>query len=381
MSLAPRDMLAARLDRLRQAIRETGLDALAVTHLPNIFYLSNFAGSAGMVVVAGPRLYLLADFRYSAAVADLTSAGRTPPGFALVDVPGSYDEALAALLADVLAGRRVGFEAAHVPVKQHAWLTARLGAAGESAPHLVAAEGLVERMRLVKDGHELGLLREGGRLISEVARGVLRQVARPGRREREVAADIDHRMRRAGFERAAFETIVASGPNAALPHARPGDRVLSEGDLVVLDFGGVRGGYCVDLTRTVALGSPSPEAVRIYRAVAAAQDAALGSVRPGITADRVDAAARETLAAAGLGEAFGHSTGHGLGLEVHEDPRVGRLRPEGPPPTVLEAGMVCTIEPGAYVPGFGGVRLEDDVVVTAAGAELLTDVPREAQLL
>jgi Xaa-Pro aminopeptidase len=199
---------------------------------------------------------------------------------------------------------------------------------------------------------------------------------RSGIAEREVAAAIEMALRRAGYERAAFDTIVASGPNSALPHYRAGDRVLHAGDLVVLDFGGVLDGYCSDLTRTVSVGNPSPEAVRLHAAVLDAQAAAIDAVKPGVTTADVDGAARQVLVAHGLGEAFGHGTGHGLGLDVHEEPRVSKPRSDIAPER-LEAGMVFTIEPGAYVPGFGGVRIEDDVLVTETGCEVLTSVPRD----
>jgi Xaa-Pro aminopeptidase len=183
-------------------------------------------------------------------------------------------------------------------------------------------------------------------------------------------------MRAAGYERTAFDTIVASGPNAARPHYRAGDRVLAAGDLVVLDFGGVLDGYCCDLTRTVSVGPPSLESARLHAAVREAQQAAIAAVRPGVEATEVDRAARSVLVAHGLGEAFGHGTGHGLGLDVHEEPRITRPLPDVAP-VHLEPGMVFTIEPGAYIPGWGGVRIEDDVLVTADGCEVLTTVPRD----
>ena len=182
---------------------------------------------------------------------------------------------------------------------------------------------------------------------------------------------IETAMREAGFCRPAFETIVASGPNSALPHARPTDRRIQTGDPTVLDFGGVYDGYCVDLTRTVQLGAAPAALGRLYEAVAEAQQAAIDAVRPGALASAIDAAARSVLERYGLAEAFGHGTGHGIGLEVHEDPRIGRLIPRTPDHAV-EAGMVFTIEPGAYVPGVGGVRIEDDVLVTEGGCEILT---------
>jgi Xaa-Pro aminopeptidase len=206
-----------------------------------------------------------------------------------------------------------------------------------------------------------------------VAREAPRFVA-AGRSEREIAADIDTALRRAGFERPAFETIVASGPNSALPHARPTGRALEPGEGVVLDFGGVYDGYCVDITRTLQTGPTSAGFRRIFAAVAEAHAAALAAVRPGVLTSEIDAAARAVLGRHGLGEAFGHGTGHGLGLEVHEEPRITNAAAANPD-VVVEPGMVFTIEPGAYVPGVGGVRIEDDVLVLEAGAEVLTDVP------
>jgi Xaa-Pro aminopeptidase len=200
--------------------------------------------------------------------------------------------------------------------------------------------------------------------------------ARAGRTEREVAWAIDTAIRAAGYERPAFDTIVASGPNGALPHHRAGDRTLADGDLVVLDFGGVLDGYCCDLTRTVSVGAISLQARQVYDAVLDAQQAAIATVRPGIDSAAVDVAARSVLEARGLGEAFGHGTGHGLGLDVHEEPRIARPRQDAPA-VPLEPGMVFTIEPGAYLPGWGGVRIEDDVLVTTTGCEVLTLAPRE----
>jgi len=230
----------------------------------------------------------------------------------------------------------------------------------------------------VKDDYELDAIRTAAARLTEVAAEGIAAV-RAGVTERHVAAALEAGLRRAGFDRIAFDTIVASGPHAALPHYRAGDRRLERGDLVVLDFGGVMDGYCCDLTRTVAVGPPAPEATRIYEAVRDAQAAAIAAVRPGIPASDVDAAARAVLDARGLGQAFGHGTGHGLGLEVHEDPRVGRPRPNVPT-AVLQPGMVFTIEPGAYVTGFGGVRIEDDVVVTERGCDVLTAVPSDLQI-
>ncbi|MFO7692941.1 MAG: Xaa-Pro peptidase family protein [Vicinamibacterales bacterium] len=380
MAQPPADLLTARHARVRAALGREGLDALVVFHLPNIRYLTGFAGSAGIAVLGPEDIVLITDGRYATEVETRVAPGC--PGLRLLKVDPTYDATLSALLRG-LDGPRVGFESAYLTVKRFDALTAalrdtpsrRLGA-------LIPAERMVEAARIAKDAAELAAFRRAGALISAVAREVLGGV-RAGQREWEVAADIDDRIRRGGFERPAFDTIVASGPNGALPHARPGDRRLQAGDLVVLDFGGVYDGYCVDITRTVSVGTPGTEARRVYDAVAAAQMAAAGAVKPSAPVTDVDEAARAVLESRGLGAAFSHATGHGLGLEIHEEPRVGPRRADipGVPPAGrddrLEPGVVFTIEPGAYLPGFGGVRIEDDVVVTETGVEWLTDVPRE----
>jgi Xaa-Pro aminopeptidase len=382
MAYASTYLLRERLARVRAAIEEQSLDALVVTYLPNIFYLTNFTGSAGIAVVARDRLLFITDFRYAEAVGVSFQSAEAPPDATVHHVRGSYDETLASVLAGLDDRARIGFEADRVPVSRHQWLCSALGREA-APPELIPALQIVEKQRSRKDTHELKTLRQAGELISEVA-GEAIAAARAGRLEREVAADIDWLMRRSGFERPAFDTIVASGPNSALPHARAGDRRLEPGDLVMLDFGGVYDGYCVDLTRTISLGAADDEVRRVYRAVAEAQDAAMAAVRPGVLASSVDAAAREVLARHRLGEAFGHGTGHGLGIEVHEGPRIAPARekaPAGiqgaPDDEVLEVGMVFTIEPGAYLPGWGGVRIEDDVVVTPDGCESVTRVPRQ----
>jgi Xaa-Pro aminopeptidase len=246
-------------------------------------------------------------------------------------------------------------------------------AGASTSPTLVPTEGVVEAARVRKDAYELGVLREAGRRLSQVASEVHADV-RKGRTEVEIALDIDWRIRRAGFEKTAFDTIVAAGPNAALPHAHPGERKLDEGDLVVLDFGGVWDSYCVDLTRTVSVGPASPRAKAVHAAVLKAHDRAVAVVRPGVSCFAIDGAARGSLTEDGMADAFGHGTGHGLGIEVHEDPRVGRRRSAADPEEAVRVDMVFTIEPGAYFPGWGGVRIEDDVLVTEAGVEMLTHV-------
>jgi Xaa-Pro aminopeptidase len=382
MSHAPTAALSARHSVIRRSLAEHNLDALIVTSLPNVLYLTNFTGTAAIVVLTASALHLITDFRYLTAVADGMGTSHQCPELDLVRVDGSYDATLAEFVAS-LPARRVGFEAAHLPVSRYNWLTTTLARAARSGPELVATEGIVERARLRKDAFEIATLREAAHRLAEVARAVPREI-RIGRTEREVAMAVDVRLHEAGFSKPAFDTIVASGPNAALPHAHPGERRFVEGDLVVLDFGGVYDSYCVDLTRTVVVGRATPRAREVYKAVLEAHDRAIRCVAPGTSRFEIDAAAREALATYGLAEAFGHGTGHGLGIEVHEDPRITRRRPgEGETPSgsdaapddiAVTAGMVFTIEPGAYLPGWGGVRIEDDVLVTEGGVEVLTDV-------
>ena len=370
MSHAPSDALSFRHQLIRQSFASHSLDAIVVTSLPNITYLTNFTGSSAIVVLTGDRLHFITDFRYVTAVTATQSTSRGCPGLELVTVGGSYDATLATLFQS-MSGARVGFEAGHLTVARFNWLNASLGA-GNTTPTLVATEGIVERARVRKDAYELNILRTAAEMLTDVVPRVIAEVQR-GRAERDVALAIDTHLRRAGFERTAFDTIVATGPNGALPHARPGERRIDEGDLVVLDFGGVYDSYCVDLTRTVSVGLAGQRAREVYAAVLAAHDLAINAVSPGQSRFSIDAVARDELTSRGFGEAFGHGTGHGLGIEVHEDPRVGRRRPDiDSGDEALAAGMVFTIEPGVYLPGWGGVRIEDDVAVTEGGVEVLT---------
>jgi Xaa-Pro aminopeptidase len=368
-----------RIDRVRAEAHAASLDALVVTHLPNIRYLTGFTGTAGTVVLLPDRSVLMVDFRYATAAQSLVASVGSD-AIVMELVPQTYDAAIADLLRRESC-KRIGIEAAWLSVSRFNAISSDLARSAPTplratgpTPVLVPTERLVERARMIKDAAEVEAIREGARRISGIARR-LRDFVAPGRREEEIAAELESAIREAGFSRPAFETIVASGPNSALPHARPTARRLAAGDSTVLDFGGVYDGYCVDLTRTVQLGAPSASLRQLYEAVARAHQAAVAAVRPGVRPSAIDAAAREVLEQHGLGAAFGHGTGHGIGLEIHEDPRIGRETPGLPDPPV-EPGMIFTIEPGAYVPGTGGVRIEDDVLVTMDGCELLTDAPR-----
>jgi len=376
-TLVPGARFVERLGALQTRLAGDGLDALLVTQPANIFYLTSFRGSAGVVLLTPDGARLITDSRYATVATRLVEASAKEIPLTFVQVESSYEETVCVVLKQAGVSR-VGIETAHMTLARYDWLKRALAGSGVE---LCRTIGLVESLRQVKDPGELATLREAGRRISRVMREMLSGL-RVGRREREVAADIDWAIRDAGFEGPAFETIVAGGPNTALPHARPGEWRLAAGDLVLLDFGGILNGYCVDLTRVASLGHPGPVALGWHAAVGEAHEAALAAVGPGVWASAVDTAARAVLERRGLGAAFGHGTGHGLGLEVHEAPRVGKRRravgssPSGDDPedVRLEAGMVFTVEPGVYLRGRGGVRLEDDVVVTATGYELLTHV-------
>ena len=364
-----------RLDAVRQDIRAATLDAFVVSHLPNIRYLSGFSGSAGLLVVTQGHATLVVDFRYATAARRL--AGSSPALADALHVRVAAQAIDESLVEELRMHHRIGIESQAMTVARFNMLSAAIADAAptplntsHSCPVLVPTERLIENRRAIKDAAEIRTLRQAARLLKHVAAEVPALV-RPGRTELEIAGDVELLLRRAGFDRPAFETIVASGPNGALPHARPTNRTVQLGEGVVLDFGGVYDGYCVDLTRTVELGPGRQELRPLFEAVTEAQSAAIAAIRPGVLASQVDGAARETLARHGLAEAFGHGTGHGLGLEVHEEPRIARLS-SAHRDTVLEPGMVFTVEPGAYVEGLGGVRIEDDVLVTDDGCEVLT---------
>lgn len=372
MQFAPPDFLSARVARLRSALAGRALDALLVTSLPNIAYLTGFFGSAGALIVTPDTLQVIGDGRYATTLGDRARAF-TALAPIVFDAGSSYDETIVSTLAP-FAGLRCGFEAEHVSVHRHSSITSRLAHHPGWQSGLTATDGVVEELRLTKDEWEAGRLRDGGERLSDVAKCILLK-ALAGRTELEVAAEVEGELRRVGFQRVAFDTIVAAGPNAALPHARASQRRIEPGELVVLDFGGVLDGYCTDLTRTVTAGQSGERERELVARVSEAQRAAFEALVPGRQPEAADQAARDTLAKYGLADAFTHGTGHGLGLEVHEGPRVTRARADRREPA-LAPGMVMTLEPGVYFPGWGGVRIEDDVIVTTDGAEWLTDVPR-----
>lgn len=347
-----------RLTQLRHKLVEQELDAIAITQPENRRYLSGFTGSAGVLVVSAEATYLATDFRY------YEQAQRQAPEFTLVKIENRFPPCLAELLAEIGA-QQVGFESTHVTVDQHQqWAEALEGI------ELVPTKGLVEDLRVIKDAEELTLIRRAVEL-SDAAFTHIAQWLEPGVTESAVAWELEAFMRTHGADDIAFPLIVGSGPNGAMPHAHPGDRKIQEGEPIVMDLGARVGGYCSDLTRTLCLGEPDDMLRRIYAIVLGAQEAAEYAMRAGLKGSTVDAITRDLIEAAGHGEHFGHGLGHGLGMAVHERPRASRTSED-----VLQAGMVISVEPGIYIEGWGGVRIEDLVVVREQGIEILTTAPK-----
>jgi Xaa-Pro aminopeptidase len=353
--------ISARLARLRERLAEQSVDALLVSQPENRRYLSGFTGSAGVLLITAERALIATDFRYWEQV------GIESPLFELVKAESTFLEVLPGMLAGQPV-TRLGFEADHATFADvQEWMAAVPEA------EWVPIRGLVLELRAVKDANELDALRQAIRLTDEALAAGLAQ-ARPGMTERELAWLIESTMRTHGAPALAFDIIVASGPNGARPHARATDAVLPAGQPIVIDMGAKVGGYCGDLTRTVCLGRPDdPDRFwEVYNAVLRAQQAAEAAVRPGLTGKEIDAVARDLIAEAGFGEFFGHGLGHGVGLAVHELPRFSRFFT-----APLVAGNVVTVEPGIYLPGWGGVRIEDVVLVTENGVEVLTEAPKD----
>jgi Xaa-Pro aminopeptidase len=355
----------SRLRGLRHRIEESGASAAVVTHLPNIFYLTGFTGSAGILYVEPNRATLFTDGRYTVQAKEELKPSKVKAEIAR----GSALLALAARIADRTsrARQRIICDPNHITVADQRKL---IRAAGRNV-RWQDETGLVESLRGIKSEAELVKMRHAAHLISDVFVQVVK-VIRPGITELDLAAEVDFRMRKLGAEGPSFETIIASGPRAALPHARPTRKRLRRNELVVLDLGAILRHYCSDMTRTVYLGKAPKRVKTWYKAVLEAQAAAIQALSVEVEAGAPDLAARQVLDSFGLGKFFVHSTGHGLGIEVHEDPRLaaGQKR-------LLEAGMVVTVEPGIYMEGIGGIRIEDDVAIHKGRTEVLTTAPKE----
>lgn len=352
---------SSRLARLRAAFSSTGADAFLVSQPENRAYFSGFSGSSGWLLISADRALIATDFRYYEQV------GLQCPEFELFQIQAAFTDVLPQMIA--AAGvRRLAFEADHATFADvQSW--SRAAPEVEWAP----TQGVGVGLRSVKDANEIATLRAAIALTDDAIAAAVAQ-ARPGMTELDLAWVIESYMRTHGAQGVSFELIVACGPNGARPHARAGQDLLVAGEPIVIDIGAQLNGYCADLTRTVCLGQPNdPERFwEVYNTVLRAQLAAEAAIRPGLTGAEVDAVARDLIAAAGYGPNFGHGLGHGVGLFIHEEPRLSRTFAG-----VLAAGQAVTVEPGIYLPGWGGVRIEDIVLVTDNGAEVLSRAPKE----
>jgi Xaa-Pro aminopeptidase len=355
-----------RQNELRRRLASSGHDGLLVSHLPNIRYLCGFTGSAGLLLVEESGSTFFTDVRYDTQGREEVKGAKVM--IARTALLNAFGEWIGARRKRSRAkGWTIGIEAEHITVAERKRLADLL----PTGIRLRNAPPLAEKARMLKDAEELNLIRVAVRLGATLFERALK-VLRPGMKESELAAEMEYAARRAGAEEMSFPTIIASGARSALPHGRATGQAIAPGGFVVCDFGVILGGYCSDQTRTVWVGSAPEDARHAYESVREAQQAAIAAVRPGVSAGEVDAAARKVLRKAGLGRYFTHSTGHGVGLEIHEAPRVAAGQTK-----VLKPGMVITIEPGVYFPGKWGVRIEDMVAVSEDGCEVLTPTSKD----
>ena len=364
-AVVPQQALSDRAERLAALASERGVDALLVSDPVNVRWLTGFTGSNGLALLAGRdegRHAFFTDFRYATQVAE-----QVPANFASTIESTDLLEGAARALSG-LPGARVGFDDAHLSVRRHQRLAELLPEGWEA----VACGGAVEELRAIKDSDEVRRIRAAAALVDEILAWLVDR-GLEGRTERQVAVELEHEMRLRGAQGPSFSSIVAAGPHGSLPHAQPRDARIVPGCLVTIDLGAVLDGYCSDCTRTFAVGDPGEQAREIYELVLHAQREALDGVQPGRTGQQVDAIARDIIDAAGYADRFGHGLGHGVGLEVHEAPRLGRRESDAP----LRPGNVVTVEPGIYLPGEMGVRIEDLVLVTEDGHEVLSHHPKD----
>ncbi len=355
-----------RVEKLREAMVEENIDGFLVTQPQNRRYLSGFTGSAGVLIITQDRQVMATDSRYYEQVRQQC------PDWELAEVGYDFAGNMLELLRGLeLGARRVGFEAQDVSVAiLHSWERALKGRLV-----LVHTEGFVEVLRMQKDADEIARIKKAVALADEALVHITNWM-QPGMAELEVAWELEHYMRTHGAQALSFEPVVASGPNAAKPHARPTDRVLQQGEPIIMDFGCVIDGYCSDLTRTVCLGEPADDQyLTVWNTVLQAQQAAIKGAKADMTGEDVDKLARDIIKEAGYGDNFGHGLGHSLGLAVHEGPRFSFTYPNEIP-----AGVVMTVEPGIYIPGWGGVRIEDIIVVNDHETEVLSTAPKDAVL-
>jgi len=355
-------MVLDRVRKLRDKLTALDLDALLVTDLLNVRYLSGFVGTFAVLLVTHDNVFLITDSRYTQQAAEQC------PHCVICQIERSWIPYVQSLASELSIGR-LGFEDHSLCYKDWNELNSVLHV-GE----LVPAEQLIEDLRMIKDTNEISAIRKAAQ-IADAAYAHITSFVKPGLHERDIVIELDYFIRKAGAEKEAFDSIVISGPRSALPHGKPSDRVICEGDLLLMDFGARCEGYHSDITRTVVLGTPNNEQSKVYEIVLEAQSRAISKLRPGVSGREIDAIARDFIAEKGLAQYFGHGLGHAIGLAVHDGKALSQYSE-----LTLQPGMVVTVEPGIYIPNWGGVRVEDDVLITDAGCEILTLSPKTLEL-
>ena len=351
-----------KIQRLREKLSQEQVDAIIITNPYNRRYISNFTGSAGIVVISQKEAKFITDFRY------VEQAGKQAVGFEIVQHKGPIQNEVAAQLK-TMGAKRIGFEQDNVTFSTYkSYETVVEG-------ELIPLSNVIENLRLIKTPQEIKILKEAADIADAAFKHII-EYLRPGLTELEVSNELEFFMRKAGATSSSFDIIVASGARSALPHGVATDKIIEHGDFVTMDYGALYNGYISDITRTVAVGEPSEELKKIYDITLESQMYAMEHIKPGMTGREADALARDIIAAKGYGEYFGHSLGHGIGLEVHEGPGLSAKSD-----VVLEKGMVVTCEPGIYLPGVGGVRIEDDLLITEDSNETFTHSTKDLLIL
>jgi len=351
-----------KIEKIRQQFKDLNIDSLLITNPFNRRYVSNFTGTAGVVLITEEKSYFITDFRYT------EQAVKQAIGYEVVEHSGTVQEEVKRLVEET-GLKRLGFEENDLTYAQYLSYEKIIQA------EFVPVSNVVEKIRLIKTEDEIKILKEAADIADAAFKHIIEYI-RPGLTELEVSNELEFFMRKCGATSSSFDIIVASGARSALPHGVATDKVIEKGDFVTLDFGAYYKGYVSDITRTIAVGNPSDQLKEIYQIVYDAQMKAMDEICPGLTGKEADAIARDYIASKGYGEYFGHSTGHGIGLEVHEGPSLSKRSD-----LVLEAGMVVTVEPGIYLPGVGGVRIEDDTLITPSGNETFTHSTKELIIL
>lgn len=352
-----------RVNKLRALFSKSNIDAILITSESNRKYLSGFTGSTGYLLVSEQEALFITDFRY------VDQAKEQCPDFVVIDNERKMNQALKDSI-EKLNIRQLGFEKDHVTYGQYSEWKGFIHSA-----QLVPTSGLIEELRLIKDETEIGHIRKAVEIADQTFTHIL-GVIRPGVKEEDIAIEMEFYMRKLGASGASFDTIVASGVRSALPHGRASSKVIQEGELVTLDFGAIYNGYVSDITRTVAVGEVSSQLKEIYAVCLDAQLTGVNNIKAGMSGKEADALCRDVITKAGYGDNFGHSTGHGIGLEVHEGPNASVASE-----IILQPGMLLTVEPGIYISGIGGVRIEDDIIITTHGNEILSKSTKELLIL